>query len=130
MYRFAVSAKVLDENAPFITFNCADYAQNPQLLYGHIFGVKRGAFTGAEETRVGLMEQANGGILFLDEIHRLPPEGQEMLLPSLIRELFRSLGDGEEKQASVQIIGATTETSSMFYLPSTDVSQCKLSCPL
>lgn len=41
MYRFAVSAKVLDENAPFITFNCADYAQNPQLLYGHIFGVKR-----------------------------------------------------------------------------------------
>lgn len=114
MYRFAVSAKVLDENAPFITFNCADYAQNPQLLYGHIFGVKRGAFTGAEETRVGLMEQANGGILFLDEIHRLPPEGQEMLFTFIDKGTFRSLGDGEEKQASVQIIGATTETSSMF----------------
>lgn len=114
MYRFAVSAKVLDETAPFITFNCADYAQNPQLLYGHIFGVKRGAFTGAEETRIGLMEQADGGILFLDEIHRLPPEGQEMLFTFIDKGTFRSLGDGQEKQASVQIIGATTETSSMF----------------
>ena len=59
MYRFAVSANVLAETAPFITFNCADYAQNPQLLYGHIFGVKRGAFTGAEENREGLMEKKN-----------------------------------------------------------------------
>lgn len=114
MYRFAVSADVLDESAPFITFNCADYAQNPQLLYGHIFGVKRGAFTGAEETREGLMEKADGGILFLDEIHRLPPEGQEMLFTFIDKGTFRSLGDGQEKHASVQIIGATTETSSMF----------------
>ncbi|MBU5365057.1 sigma 54-interacting transcriptional regulator [Enterococcus devriesei] len=114
MYRFAVAADVLDESAPFITFNCADYAQNPQLLYGHIFGVKRGAFTGAEETREGLMEKADGGILFLDEIHRLPPEGQEMLFTFIDKGTFRSLGDGKEKHASVQIIGATTETSSMF----------------
>ena len=114
MYRFAVSANVLNETAPFITFNCADYAQNPQLLYGHIFGVKRGAFTGAEETRKGLMEQADGGILFLDEIHRLPPEGQEMLFTFIDKGTFRSLGDGQEKKASVQIIGATTETSSTF----------------
>ncbi|MEG2645043.1 MAG: sigma 54-interacting transcriptional regulator, partial [Enterococcus sp.] len=114
MYRFAVSANVLAETAPFITFNCADYAQNPQLLYGHIFGVKRGAFTGAEENREGLMEKADGGILFLDEIHRLPPEGQEMLFTFIDKGTFRSLGDGKEKQASVQIIGATTETSSTF----------------
>lgn len=114
MYRFAVSANILAESAPFITFNCADYAQNPQLLYGHIFGVKRGAFTGAEENREGLMEKADGGILFLDEIHRLPPEGQEMLFTFIDKGTFRSLGDGQEKQASVQIIGATTETSSTF----------------
>ncbi|MCI5942809.1 MAG: sigma 54-interacting transcriptional regulator [Ligilactobacillus animalis] len=114
MYRFAITAQVLTKDAPFITFNCADYAQNPQLLYGHIFGVKRGAFTGAEETRKGLLEQADGGILFLDEIHRLPPEGQEMLFTFIDKGTFRSLGDEKEKQASVQIIGATTETSSMF----------------
>ena len=114
MYRFAVEANVLAKDAPFITFNCADYAQNPQLLFGHIFGVKRGAFTGAEETRTGLLEKADGGILFLDEIHRLPPEGQEMLFTFIDKGKFRSLGDSQEKEASVQIIGATTETSSMF----------------
>ncbi|GCF93536.1 ArsR family transcriptional regulator [Enterococcus florum] len=114
MYRFAVSSGVLDASAPFITFNCADYAQNPQLLYGHVFGVKRGAFTGAEETREGLMAQADGGILFLDEIHRLPPEGQEMLFTFIDKGVFRPLGDSQEHTASVQILGATTETSATF----------------
>ncbi len=60
------------------------------------------------------MEQANGGILFLDEIHRLPPEGQEMLFTFIDKGTFRSLRRWRRKQASVQIIGATTETSSMF----------------
>lgn len=41
MYRFAIDSKTLDEDAPFVSFNCADYAQNPQLLFGHIFGVKK-----------------------------------------------------------------------------------------
>lgn len=114
MYHFAVSTKVLPESAPFITFNCADYAQNPQLLYGHIFGVKKGAFTGAEENREGLVAQADGGILFLDEIHRLPPEGQEMLFTFIDKGIYRPLGAGEEQTASVQILGATTETSASF----------------
>lgn len=114
MYHFAVSSGMLDETAPFITFNCADYAQNPQLLYGHIFGVKRGAFTGAEENREGLVAKADGGILFLDEIHRLPPEGQEMLFTFIDKGIYRPLGDSKEKTAAVQILGATTETSSTF----------------
>lgn len=41
MYEYAKDSKVIRENAPFITFNCADYSQNPQLLYGHIFGIKK-----------------------------------------------------------------------------------------
>lgn len=114
MYHFAVSSGMLTETAPFITFNCADYAQNPQLLYGHIFGVKRGAFTGAEENREGLVAKADGGILFLDEIHRLPPEGQEMLFTFIDKGIYRPLGDSKEKTAEVQILGATTETSSTF----------------
>ena len=55
MYQFALESEVLPEDAPFVSFNCADYAQNPQLLFGHIFGVKKGSYTGATEDRTGLM---------------------------------------------------------------------------
>ncbi|MDF0479312.1 sigma 54-interacting transcriptional regulator [Vagococcus sp. PNs007] len=115
MYRFAISSETLPKTAPFISFNCADYAQNPQLLFAHIFGVKKGAYTGATEDREGLMSKANGGILFLDEIHRLPPEGQEMLFTFIDKGVYRPLGESSKShEASVQIIGATTESSSTF----------------
>lgn len=86
MYHFAVESNMLEKDAPFVSFNCADYAQNPQLLFGHIFGIKKGAYTGAAEDSPGLMAKADGGILFLDEIHRLPPEGQEMLFTFIDRK--------------------------------------------
>lgn len=112
MYHFAVEAKVLDKDAPFVAFNCADYAQNPQLLFGHIFGIKKGAYTGAAEDKKGLLAEANGGILFLDEIHRLPPEGQEMLFTFIDKGVYRPLGESSQTlEAQVQIIGATTESS-------------------
>lgn len=115
MYQFALETQVLPEDAPFVSFNCADYAQNPQLLFGHIFGVKKGSYTGATEDRTGLMHQADGGILFLDEIHRLPPEGQEMLFTFIDKGVYRPLGESNETQsASVQIIGATTENSEVL----------------
>lgn len=115
MYRFAISSDSLPSEAPFVTFNCADYAQNPQLLFSHIFGVKKGAYTGAEEDREGLIAQADGGILFLDEIHRLPPEGQEMLFTFIDKGVYRPLGESTAThEASVQIIGATTESSATF----------------
>ncbi|MGO2082689.1 sigma-54-dependent transcriptional regulator [Vagococcus sp.] len=114
MYHFAKRSDSIGPEAPFISFNCADYAQNPQLLFGHIFGVKKGAFTGADESRVGLVEKANGGLLFLDEIHRLPPEGQEMLFTFIDKGVYRVLGSNEEKRASVLIIGATTESRDLF----------------
>lgn len=115
MYQFAVDSGTLASDAPFVSFNCADYAQNPQLLFGHIFGVKKGAFTGATEDRTGLMAKADGGILFLDEIHRLPPEGQEMLFTFIDKGIYRPLGEsGEVSTATVQIIGATTENSEKF----------------
>ncbi|MBP1045364.1 sigma 54-interacting transcriptional regulator [Enterococcus sp. BWM-S5] len=115
MYHFAVESKTLPEDAPFVSFNCADYAQNPQLLFGHIFGVKKGAYTGAENDSPGLISEADGGVLFLDEIHRLPPEGQEMLFTFIDKGIYRPLGEsGKTYNASVQIIGATTESSESF----------------
>lgn len=115
MHRFALESEALPQNAPFVSFNCADYAQNPQLLFSHIFGMKKGSYTGADENRTGLIHEADGGILFLDEIHRLPPEGQEMLFTFIDKGLYRPLGESSETYtASVQIIGATTESSEVL----------------
>lgn len=110
MYKFAVETNVLSKDAPFITFNCADYVNNPQLLIGQLFGVEKGAYTGADKDRIGLFQKAHGGILFLDEIHRLPPEGQEMLFTYMDRGFFRRLGNtNNEISVRVRIIAATTE---------------------
>ncbi len=109
MHNYALEMKVKSEDSPFIIFNCADYSNNPQLLTSQLFGVKKGAYTGAEADKVGLIEQANGGILFLDEIHRLPPEGQEALFVFLDSGTFRRIGDSESRTSDVLIISATTE---------------------
>src|SRR5581483_11439715 len=117
MHSFALELHALPADAPFISFNCADYAGNPQLLMAHLFGVVRGAYTGADRDRDGLVEQAHRGILFLDEVHRLPPEGQEMLFYLMDRERFRRLGDVRERQASLLLLAATTEDPNIVLLP-------------
>ena len=109
MYRYAKEHGVLGEDAKFIVFNCAEYADNPQLLLGQLFGYVKGAYTGAEKTNDGLVEQARDGVLFLDEIHRLPPEGQEMLFMLMDRNEYRRLGAKENSTARTLIIAATTE---------------------
>lgn len=117
MYNFAIESKVIKEDAAFIRFNCADYADNPQLVIAQIFGVKKGAYTGADSDRDGLLKKANGGILFLDEIHRLSPQGQEMLFTYIDKGYFRVLGDTEKLvHVEVQIIAATTEDPQSFLL--------------
>lgn len=117
MHSFALEHNALPSDAPFVSFNCADYAGNPQLLMGHLFGVVKGAYTGADRDRPGLVEQANRGILFLDEVHRLPPEGQEMLFYLMDQERFRRLGEIRERQASLLLIAATTEDPTHALLP-------------
>jgi transcriptional regulator with AAA-type ATPase domain/transcriptional regulatory protein LevR len=110
MYEFAVQNNVIDKDKLFIVFNCADYSDNPQLLLSILFGYKKGTFTGAEKDTVGLVEKANEGILFLDEIHRLPPKGQEILFSILDNGKFRRMGETNiEREVRVLIIGATTE---------------------
>lgn len=110
MYKYAIKNNIKEENSPFIVFNCADYAENPNLLIAQLFGVVKGAYTGADANREGLVEQANNGILFLDEIHRLPAAGQEILFSLIDRGEFRRLGESSSnRKANVLIISATTE---------------------
>lgn len=74
IFNYAKNINKISISAPFIHFNCADYASNPQLLLAHLFGCKKGAYSGAINDRIGLIEKAHTGFLFLDEVHRLPPE--------------------------------------------------------
>ena len=99
-----------EKEYPFVEFNCADYNHNPQLLLSQLFGHIRGAFTGADQETEGLVEKANHGILFLDEIHRLPPEGQELLFYLMDTGQYRKMGEANTiRKADILIIGATTE---------------------
>lgn len=110
MYNFAINSSHFGKNASFIIFNCADYVDNPQLLLSQLFGYSKGAFTGANTDKVGLVEKANNGVLFLDEVHRLPSEGQEILFYLLDKGKYRRLGETENRRtANVMIIAATTE---------------------
>lgn len=111
MHEFGKIKKGLsDNNYPFIAFNCSDYFNNPQLLTSQLFGHCKGAFTGADSEKIGLVEKADGGVLFLDEIHRLPPDGQEMLFYLMDKGEFHRMGETENKRKSnVLIIAATTE---------------------
>ena len=117
MYEYAKEVSVLDKSAPFIRFNCADYVNNPNLLTAQIFGVKKGTFTGAEVDKDGLLKQADKGIFFLDEIHRLTPEGQEMLFTYIDKGFFKPLGETEKSiYVNVRIIAATTEDPESYLL--------------
>lgn len=89
MHRFAIESKILRDEAPFIQFNCADYADNPQLVMAQIFGVKKGAYTGANQDNDGFLKKADGGIIFLDEVHRLfMAMGIDNILETLYSEDF------------------------------------------
>ena len=110
MYHFSIENNIFPSSAPFIAFNCADYANNPQLLLAYLFGCKKGAFTGADRDKPGIVAKADGGILFLDEVHRLPPEGQEMLFYLIDKGLYSPLGDVDNKKTcDLLIICSTTE---------------------
>lgn len=116
MFKYALEINIIKDSNRFVVFNCADYSNNPQLLMGYLFGVKRGAYTGALEDREGIIERARDGILFLDEVHRLPPEGQEMLFTIIDEGRYTPLGSTREINIDVMIISATTENTNSALL--------------
>ena len=91
----------------FISVNCGAMAEN--LLESELFGHEKGAFTGADSTRVGLFEAAHGGTLFLDEIGLLSPACQGKLLRVLEGGVIRRVGASREFQVDVRVVAAGNE---------------------
>jgi DNA-binding NtrC family response regulator len=92
-------------HGPFIALNCS--AINPGLAESELFGHRRGAFTGADRERKGLIRAAEGGILFLDEIGELDDTLQAKLLRVLQEHRVLGIGDDHEVAVNVRIIAAT-----------------------
>ena len=92
-------------NAPFVALNCAALPET--LAEGELFGVERGAFTGADKSRAGLFERAHGGTLFLDEIGELSPAVQAKLLRVIESGEVQSMGGGKKKKVDVRVLAAT-----------------------
>ncbi len=101
----AIHAASPRKDGPFVVFDCAAVA--PTLIESELFGYAKGAFTGAVQDREGLLEQANGGTLFIDEIGELPLELQPRLLRVLETKQVRPLGSNDNIAANARIIAAT-----------------------
>lgn len=92
---------------PFVDINCAAL---PELLVeSELFGHQKGAFTGATESKKGLIETAHGGTLFLDEVQALKPELQAKLLRALQERVIRPVGGRENIEVNVRVIAATNQ---------------------
>jgi two-component system, NtrC family, response regulator AtoC len=92
-------------NRPFVQVDCASLPN--ELMESELFGNEKGAFTGAHNTRPGLIEAAEDGTLFLDEIGELPLSLQAKLLNVLERRVVRRLGSTKERSVPARIIVAT-----------------------
>lgn len=90
---------------PFVTIDCSSFAST--LVESELFGHVKGAFTGANNAKVGLIEAANGGTAFFDEIGELPLDLQAKLLRVLQEKEFRPVGSLETKRSDFRIIAAT-----------------------
>jgi transcriptional regulator with PAS, ATPase and Fis domain len=94
-------------NAPFLSINCASMPR--ELLESELFGHEKGAFTGAYQTKMGMLEIADGGTVFLDEIADLPLGLQAKLLSVLQDKVIRKVGSNKGKKINIRIITATNQ---------------------
>ncbi len=93
---------------PFIAVNCA--AIPPDLIEAELFGVEKGAYTGANQSRPGRFERANTGTIFLDEVVELTPRAQATLLRVLQEGELERVGDNRTRAVDVRVIAATNES--------------------
>jgi DNA-binding NtrC family response regulator len=92
---------------PLVTINCATFQET--LLESELFGHEKGSFTGATQQKAGLIEVAEGGTLFIDEVAEMAPALQAKLLRVLEDNSFRRVGSTQERQADVRIVAATNK---------------------
>jgi DNA-binding NtrC family response regulator len=101
----ALHARGPRARAPFVAVDCA--AIPASLMESELFGHERGAFTGATAARRGLVEEADGGTFFLDEIGELEPSVQTRLLRLLQEQTFRRVGGNRTQKADLRVVAAT-----------------------
>lgn len=94
-------------NAPFVPFNCGAFAED--LVANELFGHEKGAFTGAGSTRRGLLESANGGTVFLDEVGEMPLSMQVKLLRVIQERTFLRVGGVKPVGLDVRFIAASNQ---------------------
>lgn len=97
----------LRQEQPFVAVNCACIP--PDLIESELFGVEKGAFTGATQTRIGKFERAHRGTIFLDEVIELSPRAQAALLRMLQEGEFERVGDNQTRKVDVRIVTACNE---------------------
>jgi two-component system response regulator PilR (NtrC family) len=103
----AVHFHSLRRDKPMVSLNCGAMPEN--LLESELFGHMRGAFTGADSNKKGLLEVAERGSVFLDEIGEMSPVMQVKLLRVLQERRYRRVGGLEEMQADIRVIAATNQ---------------------
>ncbi len=95
------------KNMPFVSVNCGAVPEN--LLESEFFGYEKGAFTGANQRKIGKFEYADGGTIFLDEVGEMSPQLQVKLLRVLQEREFQRVGGNENIPVDVRIIAATNK---------------------
>lgn len=95
------------KNGPFVALNCSAFPKD--LLESELFGYKKGAFTGANQSKKGLLEAADTGSLFLDEIGEMDIKLQAKLLRFLENKTFTKLGSTKQQSVDIRVIAATNK---------------------
>lgn len=91
----------------FFAVNCASYTRDGALLESELFGHEKGAFTGAINRKIGILEASKGGTVFLDEIHHLSPQAQAQLLRAIQEKKIRRVGGTQEYEVDFRMVVAT-----------------------
>ena len=105
MFARSLHALSSRRSKPFVAVNCGALPEN--LIEAELFGVERGAYTGADRSRAGRFELAKGGTIFLDELGELSASAQVKLLRVLQTGEFEQIGDARTRKAEVRVVAAT-----------------------
>lgn len=107
LFAQAIHQNSMRKNGPFVALNCSAFPKD--MLESELFGFKKGAFTGATESKKGLIEEADGGSLFLDEIGEMDIGLQAKLLRFLENKKFTKLGETKERKVDIRVLAATNK---------------------